>query len=271
MSLDDLRYLQALIRERSGIVQGDDKQYLIHSRLAEVWRSAGLASLSELVARVRRDPHSALAQRIVDALATHETSFFRDLRPFQMLQHDVIPALIKARESQRQLRIWCAAAASGQEPYSLLMLLADHFPQLAGWRVDVLASDLSRTMLERARQGVYTQYEVNRGLPARCLVDHFERLPSGDWQVSPALRRALRLEQINLIGSWPLAGPIDLLLARNVLIYFDGPTKARVLDGFHGVLADDGYLFLGGAETTLHLHDGFAVHKTEHGICFTPV
>jgi chemotaxis protein methyltransferase CheR len=266
----DWVYLQQLVLERSGIAVADDKRQLVEARLAEVWRALGLRSCAELVAKLRREPVGALADQVIEAVANNETSFFRDGRPFQQIQHEVLPHLIKARAAERRLRIWCAAAASGQEPYSLLMLLADHFPELDSWTLDLVASDLSLAMLARAERGAYTAYEVKRGLSTADLARHFARLESGEWQISAALRRRVRFSRINLVGGWPELGPIDLLLARNVLIYFEPATRTRVLEGFRQVLASDGWLFLGGPETTLNTHTGFALHKSERGICFRP-
>jgi chemotaxis protein methyltransferase CheR len=262
--------LRQLVRERSGISLADEMRPLVEPRLAEVWRQLGLRSLPELVAVLRREPAGDVADQVVEAIANNETSFFRDGRPFQQLRHEVLPELIKARETERRLRIWCAASASGQEPYSLLMLLADEFPQLESWSIDFVASDLSLAMLARAERGAYTPYEIGRGLPAASLARYFTLLESGEWQIAAKLRRRLRLERINLIGAWPALGPIDLLLARNVLIYFEPATRTRVLEGFRELLAPDGWLFLGGPETTLNTHSGFALHKTERGICFRP-
>ena len=264
------RYLQALVRERSGIAISDGMRPLVEARLAEVWRALGVRSFAELVVALRREPSGDLADQVIEAIANNETSFFRDGRPFQQLRHEVLPLLIKAREAQRRLRIWCAASASGQEPYSLLMLLADEFPQLESWSIDFVASDLSLAMLARAERGAYTPYEIGRGLPAANLARHFALLESGEWQISPRLRRRLRLERINLVGAWPQLAPVDLLLARNVLIYFEPATRRRVLEGFREVLAPDGWLFLGGPETTLDTHAGYALHKSERGICFRP-
>jgi chemotaxis protein methyltransferase CheR len=264
------RQLQELVRERAGIAISGGARALLEPRLAEVWRAAGLRSLGELLAALRRDPAGELADRAVEAVANHETSFFRDGRPFQLLQHEVLPALIKARGERRRLRIWCAAAASGQEPYSLAMLLADHFPQLDAWDVDLLGSDFSSAMLQRAARGVYSAYEVARGLAPSQLARHFTRLEDGGWQLHAALRRRVRLERINLVGAWPELEPVDLLLARNVLIYFEPETRARVLEAFRCVLAPDGWLLLGGPETTLGSHAGYALHKSELGICFRP-
>ena len=238
------------MHERTGITLGDDKEYLITARLRPVVVASGLGSLGELVASLRTDPPPALVGMVVDALVINETSFFRDVHPFVGLKDHVLPDLIERRRRDRMLTIWCAAASSGQEPYTIAMILADQFPELAGWTIRLLATDVSSTMVARGRRGRFTGVEVARGLPPVLRQRHLA--PAGDeWQVSPALRRAVQFEQHNLAGPWDVIPRCDIVFLRNVLIYFDPAVTRRVLLKARGRLAEDGYLALGGAETTV--------------------
>ncbi|MFN8025622.1 MAG: protein-glutamate O-methyltransferase CheR [Acidimicrobiia bacterium] len=189
-------------------------------------------------------------------MTTNETSFFRDGRPFDALRDTVLPDVIERRSRNRSLNIWCAACSSGQEPYSIAMLLREDFPQLNDWNVRILGTDLSQEMVDRCKQGTYSQFEINRGLPARYLPRHFERA-GASWSVMAATRRGLDFRTMNLIDPWPALPAMDIVFIRNVLIYFDAATKRNLLERAHRALAPEGYLFLGGAETTINLHDGF--------------
>jgi chemotaxis protein methyltransferase CheR len=197
-----------------------------------------------------------LRGQVIEAMTTNETSFFRDVHPFQALSDTVLPELMRARATERSLNIWCAAASSGQEPYSIAMLLDDALVGRPGWRVRLLATDISQQMLDRTREGIYSQLEMNRGLPAQRLVKHFTRVGT-HWQISENLRRMVECRLLNLDAAWPMMPQMDLIFLRNVLIYFDIPTKQRILARVKKVLRPDGYLFLGGAETTLNLDAGF--------------
>ena len=242
--------IRRVVHERTGITLGDDKEYLITARLRPVVVASGLGSMGELVARLRTDPPPALVGMVVDALVINETSFFRDVHPFVGLKDHVLPDLIERRRRDRMLTIWCAAASSGQEPYTIAMILADQFPELAGWTVRLLATDVSSTMVARGRRGIFSGVEVARGLPPVLRQRHLA--PAGEgWQVSPALRRAVQFEQHNLAGSWDVIPRCDIVFLRNVLIYFDPAVTRRVLLQARGRLAEDGYLALGGAETTV--------------------
>jgi len=256
LATPDFEYVRTLVRERSAIVLEANKAYLVESRLGPVARAHGMDSIAALVGRLRTGARSGLHDQVVEALTTNETSFFRDIHPFETLRTIVLPALVERRRATRSLSIWSAACSSGQEPYSIAMLLREHFPQLAGWNVDLLGTDLSEGMLARARAGVYSQLEVNRGVPAHLLVTHFAREGAG-WRLSASIRAMARFRCMNLARTWPPAAPVDLLMLRNVLIYFDVPTKREILDRAHRALGPDGVLFLGGTETTLGVHDGF--------------
>lgn len=258
MSLSDgaFTYICQFIRERSAIVLDDTKHYLVESRLAPLVRTEGLGTLEALVDRLRREAFGPLHRQVVEAITTNETSFFRDRYPFDLLARRVVPKLIELRARERCLRIWCAACASGQELYTIAMLLHEQFPVLRGWSVEIFGTDLSTHMLARSSEGRYSQLEVNRGLPARLLVKYFEKAGT-DWQVKKVLRDMIRVAQQNLAGEWPPMGAWDIVFLRNVLIYFSIDTKKEILGRVHQLLKTDGYLFLGLAETTLSLDERF--------------
>jgi chemotaxis protein methyltransferase CheR len=256
MTDQDFDAVRRLLREQSAIVLDGDKKYLVEGRLAPILRQRNLNSIGELLVQLRAQADNGLHRQLIEALVTSESSFFRDHHPFEALRKVVLPDLINRRRSQRRLDIWCAASAAGQEPYSLALLIREDFPELTGWRVGLLASDLSRDVLARAREGRYNQIEVNRGLPATLLVKYFEQHGT-DWQLQPAVRSAVEFREINLARPWPSMPPMDLILIRNVMIYFDVETKKSVLERAARLLRPDGYLLLGGAETTINLHDSY--------------
>lgn len=257
---EDFEFVRRFVKDQSGITVDDGKEYLVSSRLAPLVTAHGAADVAELVARVRTRPHSPLGGDVIDALTTNETSFYRDLHPFESLRDTIIPAMIQQRQSSRRLTLWCGASSSGQEPYSIAMLLADHFPELSGWQVSIIATDISPSMLAKAEAGEYSQLEVNRGLPAPMLVRHFTRA-GARWRISDRIRSMVRFQRMNLLDRWHTLPQCDLVFLRNVLIYFDNPTKAAILGQIRGKLAPDGYLMLGGGRD----HRG-AVHqlRTNH-------
>jgi chemotaxis protein methyltransferase CheR len=256
MTEQDFDFIRKLLRERSAIFLEDGKQYLVESRLAPIVRELKLESIAKLVEVLRAPLSNGLQQQVVEALVTNETTFFRDLHPFEALRKAVIPELVRKRQDERRLNIWCAACSTGQEPYSLALLLREHFPDLVGWKVNILATDLSRNVLARAREGCYSQIEVNRGLPAALLVKHF-RQHGASWQLHDDLRGMVDFQELNLARAWPPLPRMDLVFLRNVMIYFDVETKKAILGRMVNVLRSDGYLLLGGAETTFNLHDSY--------------
>ncbi len=267
LSQTDFEFVRALVLKRSAIVLENEKLYLADTRLQAVARREGVESVEALVARLRTAAAGPLAQKVVEAMTTNETSFFRDVQPFEMLKQVVVPELMKRRAAERRLRIWCAASSTGQEPYSLAMLLREHFPALGGWDLRIVASDLSTDVLEKAKQGRYSQLEVNRGLPASLLVKYFQRQGT-EWQLKDDVRRLIEFRQLNLIEPWPALPPCDVVLIRNVLIYFDVETKRQILGKARRVLRPDGYLFLGGAETTINLDDSFQRVEFQRAGCY---
>lgn len=256
MTALDFDVIRKLLLERSAIDLEDGKQYLVEARLTPLVRQLELKSLGELIARLRCEPGDGLCRRIVEAMVTTESSFFRDHHPFEALRSVVFPDLVNRRRQERSLNIWCAASSSGQEPYSVVLLLREHFADLANWKITVLASDISREALARAREGCFKQIEVNRGLPAALLVKHFEQHGT-EWQLKPAIRAMVSFQEINLAQPWPSLPPMDLILLRNVMIYFNVATKKTILTRLARLLRPDGYLLLGGAETTLNLCDSY--------------
>jgi chemotaxis protein methyltransferase CheR len=252
----DCEYVYRLVRQRAGIVLDADKAYLVETRLAPLARQGGFESIQGMLTHSQASPHAALRDKLVEALTTNETSFYRDVRPFDALREVVLPDLLRKRAAARRLEVWCAAASTGQEPYTLAMLLREHFPELAGWDVRLTATDISTDVLARARAGCYSQVEVNRGLPAPLLAKYFSRV-GANWKLADDIRRMVDFRPLNLIERWPDLGRPDLVLIRNVLIYFDVPTKKDILARARRILRPDGYLMLGGGETTLNLDDGF--------------
>ena len=257
ISIDDFDYISAMLRKRSGLVLNRDKMYLLESRLNPVARRYRLANLEALVAELRKGSNIRLIDDVVESMTTNESFFFRDIRPFDQFRDNVLPALLDARRSSRKIRIWCAACSSGQEPYSLAMILSEAAEQLRGWKVEIVATDLSRAMLAKARAGIYSQFEVQRGLPVRLLVKYFHQ--DGDkWTIAPELRAMVTFREYNLLDDLRILGRFDVIYCRNVLIYFDQETKSVVLGRVASILEEDGYLFLGGAETVLGVSDAFA-------------
>jgi len=254
---NDFNYLRDLIRDKSGIVLDDGKEYLVESRLLPLARDEGLNSIADIVLELRKQPRgNNLLLKVVDAMTTNESSFFRDINPFDSLREKVIPELIEKRSEKRTLNIWCAACSSGQEPYSIAITLREYFPQLADWDIRILATDISSAMLEQTKAGRYSQLEVNRGLPAKLMIKYFKK-ENGHWFVKPELTNMIDPQHFNLIAPWQTLPKMDLVFMRNVLIYFDQDIKAEILKKLHRVLCQDGYLFLGGAETTINLDSTF--------------
>jgi chemotaxis protein methyltransferase CheR len=256
LDLPTFEYVRKLVLETSAIALEPTKEYLVESRLMPLARQRGLASLNDLVARLRGEPFGELHTAVVEAMTTNETSFFRDVHPFEALKSSVLPQLVAERSRCKSLTIWSAACSSGQEPYSLAILLAEHFPLLADWNVQIVASDLSQAMLDRAASGKFTELEVNRGLAASLLVKYFEK-DGPDWRIKAEIRRRVRFLRLNLIQSWPVLPTFDVVLLRNVLIYFNPGAKRQILQQMQRRMAGDGVLFLGGAETTLGIDDSW--------------
>jgi chemotaxis protein methyltransferase CheR len=255
----------SLLRRASGLVIGVDKIYLLQARLAPIARQLGVADLDALAERLRVPGAAALQQRVVEAMTTNETFFFRDEKPFAHVSQHALARLHSKRPPGVRIRIWSAAASSGQEAYSLAMIVADQRARLAERGVDIIGTDIARVQLARAREGLYTQFEVQRGLPMQLLVKYF-RKDGTQWRIADALRAAVQFREFNLLGDLRPLGQFDLVFCRNVLIYFDTPTKSRVLAAIAAQLAPDGLLYLGGAETVIGISDRFTAHGNERGV-----
>ncbi len=263
----DFEYVSQLVKTEAAIVLGKGKEYLVQSRLEPVAKTLGMSDIAALVKCLRSNNDAALRRAVVESLTTHETSFFRDITPFDILRTNVIPELIRTQGTTKQLTIWCGASSSGQEPYSLCILLRENFPELLGWKLRILATDVSRQILDRARKGLFSQLEVNRGLPIRFLVKYFDKVGQ-EWQVKPDLVRMLEFSELNLLHEYTRIPPVDLVMLRNVLIYFDVAVKRQILSKIRSVLKPSGYLFLGGAETTIGVDDNFDRAPFEKTSCY---
>ncbi|WP_186388414.1 MULTISPECIES: protein-glutamate O-methyltransferase CheR [unclassified Stappia] len=256
MIASQFEYLKQFLKAKSGLVLTNEKQYLVESRLLPVARRHGHAGLAELIQAMQKPGAMQLCSDVVEAMTTNESFFFRDSTPFQHFREVMLPAMLKARADRRAIRIWCAAASTGQEPYSLAICLKEAAAKLAGYRVEIIGTDLSNEVLEKARNGIYSQFEVQRGLPIQMLLKYFTQ--KGDlWQINPELRSMVQWRKLNLLESFSTLGSFDIVYCRNVLIYFDQPTKVDVLQRIAKQMPADGYLVLGAAETVVGLTDAF--------------
>lgn len=265
MNSSDFEFLSSLLYKESGLVLTPDKGYLLETRLQPVARSHGLNSIEQIVSTLRSRRDERLVNSITDAMTTNESLFFRDRTPFEQFKTVVLPTLMETRATKKHIRVWSAACSSGQEPYSLSMILDEMGAKLAGWRIEIVATDISNEMIARARSGVYSQFEVQRGLPVQLLVKYFQQ--DGDrWQLNEKIRRMVSFKEFNLLQDPRMLGTFDVVFCRNVLIYFDQDTKRKVLDGVSRQMAPDGYLYLGGAETVISITDKFQPVKGQRGM-----
>ena len=259
----DYEFLRKLLKERSGLDLSADKQYLVESRLIPLARRSGLPGIGELVQKLKGGAET-LTSEVVEAMTTNETFFFRDKIPFDHLKEGILPALAQSRASRRALRIWCAASSTGQEPYSIAMCVKE-FAALAGWRVEIVATDLSQEVLEKSKAGIYSQFEVQRGLPIQMLVKYFKQ--TGElWQINPDIRAMVQHRQLNLLHDFSQLGVFDVIFCRNVLIYFDQDTKVNIFNRLAKITEADGFLVLGAAETVVGLTDAFKPFPDRRGL-----
>ena len=263
MTIDDhdFNYVRQLVREHAAIVLDEGKHYLVDNRLSILARREGLGSAQDVIDRLRAAPAGPLQRKVIEAMTTTETLFFRDGKPYEAMRNTIIPELQRLRAVERKVEIWSCACSSGQEPYSIGMLLREHFPALTRWNVRMTATDLSTEMLARSRAGRYSQLEVDRGLPGGYLMKYFDKI-GHDWQIRNDLRKMIEFRQLNLAGPWTQVSPVDLMLLRNVLIYFDLETKRQILTKVRRAIRPGGYLMLGTAETTMNL-DGFELMRSD--------
>ena len=264
MTPPDYEYLRKLLREQSGLDLSADKQYLIESRLLPLSRKAGLAGIGDLVQKMKAGSTSITTQ-VVEAMTTNETFFFRDKTPFDHFRDSIMPEILRARTSRKSVRIWCAAGSTGQEPYSLAMCLKEMNGALAGWRVEIIATDLSQEVLEKSKAAIYSQFEVQRGLPIQLLVKYFKQ--TGEfWQVNAEVRAMVQHRQLNLLHDFSQLGLFDVIFCRNVLIYFDQDTKIKIFNRLAKATEADGFLVLGAAETVVGLTDVFKPFPERRGL-----
>jgi len=260
----DYEYLRKLLRDQSGLDLSTDKQYLIESRLLPLARKAGLPGISDLVQKMKGGSNALITQ-VVEAMTTNETFFFRDKVPFDHFRDTIMPEMLKLRAARKSLRIWCAAGSTGQEPYSLAMCLKEMSAVLSGWRVEILATDLSQEVLEKSRTGIYSQFEVQRGLPIQMLVKYFKQ--TGElWQLNADIRGMVQHRQLNLLHDFSGLGKFDIIFCRNVLIYFDQDTKIRIFERLSKMFEADGTLMLGAAETVVGISDAFRPSPDKRGL-----
>jgi chemotaxis protein methyltransferase CheR len=260
----DYEYLRKLLKDHSGLDLSADKQYLIESRLLPLSRKCGLAGISELVQKMKGGAPTIVAQ-VVEAMTTNETFFFRDKVPFDHFRDAIMPEVLKARAARKSIRIWCAAGSTGQEPYSLAMCLKEMSAALAGWRVEIIATDLSQEVLEKSKSGIYSQFEVQRGLPIQLLVKYFKQ--NGElWQINADIRAMVQHRQLNLLHDFSQLGVFDVIFCRNVLIYFDQDTKINIFGRLAKTMEADGFLVLGAAETVVGLTDVFKPFPDKRGL-----
>ncbi|MDR3423977.1 MAG: protein-glutamate O-methyltransferase CheR [Alphaproteobacteria bacterium] len=266
MKPEDFELFSTLVKQRSGLVLTAEKSYLLESRLFPVARKHNMKSLEDMAQALRAKREEALMFDITEAMTTNESFFFRDQKPFTLFQKTLLPHLLTARAGKKQIRIWSAAASSGQEAYSLAMICVEEAAKLQGWKVEIIGTDLSREMVARAKGGIYSQFEVQRGLPVAHLVKYFQQIAGDKWQIKDNIRQMVQFREGNLLTDFGVVGPFDVVFCRNVLIYFDLPTKTRVLATISGMMPTDGFLILGGAETVLGVSDKFKVVPGEHGL-----
>ena len=260
----DYEYLRKLLKDQSGLDLSADKQYLIESRLLPLSRKSGLPGISDLVQKMKGGSAGIIAQ-VVEAMTTNETFFFRDKLPFDHFRDSIIPEILLARASRKSIRIWCAAGSTGQEPYSLAMCLKEMSAALTGWRIEILTTDLSQEVLEKSKAGIYSQFEVQRGLPIQMLVKYFKQ--TGEfWQINPDIRAMVQHRQLNLLHDFSQVGVFDVIFCRNVLIYFDQDTKIKIFNSLAKASEPDGFLVLGAAETVVGLTDLFKPHPDRRGL-----
>lgn len=269
MKVADFELYKDLLFEKSGLVLTPDKSYLLDSRLTPVARKWNFPSIEIMTLQLRALPDNDLIRDIVEAMTTTETSFFRDTVPYIDFEQMILPALIKQRGGKKTLRIWSAASASGQEPYSLAMIIKDNEAMLKGWKIEIIATDISETILEQARRGIYTQFEVQRGIPVAYLIKFFEQI-NEKWRLRDEIRNMVKFSYFNLLDEMDRLGPFDLVFCRNVIGYFDDATKTRVLGDISDRLEKDGLMVLGRGESPVGLTDKLAPVPGKQGIFAKP-
>ena len=269
MRISDFDLYKDLLKEKSGLALTPDKSYLLDSRLTPVARKWNYANLEAMTMALRAMPPPDLVKEVIEAMTTNETSFYRDSKPFDQFRDVIIPHLIRTRGANKRVRIWCAASSTGQEPYSLAMLIKENAAKLAGWNFEIIATDIDTAVLDLARRAEYSQFEVQRGLPIQMLMKYFEQ-KADRWALKQDIKSMIQFKYFNLLESMTPLGKFDIIFCRNVLIYFDRETKAKVLQNMAALLPEDGFVFLGGAETVLGITDAFKPMDNTRGIYIKP-
>ena len=264
---DEYSFIQELVEKRSGIVLDKGKQTFVEQQLNPLCEENGFQELSDLVRELKGSPHSRFHGHVIELVVTHETNFFRDMPAFKVLKEQVVPELLEKRQAERTLNIWSAGCSSGQEAYSVLLVLQENFPELRDWTVRFIATDISSKILKRAREGKYNQLEVNRGLPAPLLLKNFAKAGL-EWQLRPELRSRVEFRELNLIDPWPPLPKMDLIFLRNVLVYFQSETKRGILANVAEQLRDDGFMFMGAAEIPMTADNVFKKIDVPRSGCF---
>lgn len=265
----DIDYLRGIVADLSGNVIAPRQVYMLEQRLTPLAESMGLENLDALVTELRRSHDPKLKTKVAEAVTVNETSFFRDVHPFDALRTKIIPELVKKNQAKKSIRIWCAAASTGQEPVSIAMTIREGFPELSAWKFEIVATDLSEEVLDKSRTGSYSQLEVNRGLPARKLVRFFERT-GAEWRTKPEIRDMISYQRLNLTKPLPFMSQFDIVFIRNVLIYFDHATKIDILNRVHRTLSPDGYLFIGSAETIIGMGLPYQREEIDATVSYRP-
>ncbi len=262
---EEFSVLRGVLKQRSGLTLTEDKGYLLESRLTPILRKRGFNIFADLVAAVKKANDESLLVEVTEVMTTNESFFFRDTKPFDQFRDILLPTLMQNRVGSKIVRIWSAACSNGQEPYSLAMILREQAMKLEGWRIEIIATDLATGVLAKARSGIYSQFEVQRGLPIQYLVKYFKETGQG-WEIDSSIRAMVQFKEFNLLDNMSSLGNFDLVFCRNVLIYFDQPTKADVLDRIGHQMSVDGFLCLGGAETVLGVSDRFKPAEGQRGV-----
>lgn len=269
MNTSDFEFLRGFLKQKSGLIVTPDKAYLLESRLLPVAKRWNFVDISTMVVAMRGMADQKLLKDVIEAMTTNETSFFRDMKPFERFEKTILPYLLETRKATKKIRIWCAAASSGQEPYTLVMLLKEKGLYAQGWRVEIIGTDIDTEILNKAKNGLYTQFEVQRGLPITYLVKYFQQVED-KWQLKDEIRNLVTYQPLNLLESFGALGQFDMVFCRNVLIYFDNATKKDILDRMTRQMAKDAYLVLGGAETVMGITDSWVALPEERGLYILP-
>jgi chemotaxis protein methyltransferase CheR len=267
MTVEDFDYVRNFVRERSAIVLEPGKEYLVESRMLNLAMKENFDSVASLAGKLRTGQDKELCRKVVEAMTTNETSFFRDVHPFESLRRVILPELIKRNAHESRATFWCGAASTGQEPFSVMMTIAEYFPELLKWNLKFVATDLSSEVIARARSGRFSQLEVNRGLPAAMLLKYFTKRDN-EWEFRADLRSRIEFREMNLVKDWPALPPLDIAFLRNVMIYFDLDSKKSILKKIRELLRPGGLLMLGGAETTFNLDDNYERRVIDKTTCY---